>query len=471
MGRCVKMKYSKGILQVILANVVNLIISVGNGFLLPKFLSVESYAALKTFLLYTSYIGVLHFGYVDGIYMKYGGREISAINIEEFTNEKRILSYFQLGITVPLVLFAFFIGDAILFAAVISILPINMIVFYKFVYQATGEFKEYRRITNLSSVLIFVSNLFFLFIIKTDLSIWYIGIQVMISFAVWLYYEGRNRIDGIHNKISLKEMRFCLQENIHLGIIIMLGNFMSIWITSIDRWFVKIFFSVAEFAYYSFAVTMLRLINVVVTAFSVTLYNFFCKKPPDEEVILLRRCVLVAGAAIIAVIFPLDFFICTYLEKYKFALPVIKALFMAQFVLIEVNAVYLNLYKALNLQKKYLTQMIIVTITAFLTNGLIGYVWNDITAYAAATLFTAFVWLILCQRNLKKYRMAYTEWGYLLLTITVYFLSNYMNLWIGMSVYAGWVITAAFLFFKKDVKRLAEQWRRGIKKSAEMEKE
>lgn len=293
----------------------------------------------------------------------------------------------------------------------------------------------------------------------------------MISFAVWLYYEGRNRIDGIHNKISLKEMRFCLQENIHLGIIIMLGNFMSIWITSIDRWFVKIFFSVAEFAYYSFAVTMLRLINVVVTAFSVTLYNFFCKKPPDEEIILLRRCVLVAGAAIIAVIFPLDFFICTYLEKYKFALPVIKALFMAQFVLIEVNAVYLNLYKALNLQKKYLTQMIIVTITAFLTNGLIGYVWNDITAYAAATLFTAFVWLILCQRNLKKYRMAYTEWGYLLLTITVYFLSNYMNLWIGMSVYAGWVITAAFLFFKKDVKRLAEQWRRGIKKSAEMEKE
>lgn len=95
MGRCVKMKYSKGILQVILANVVNLIISVGNGFLLPKFLSVESYAALKTFLLYTSYIGVLHFGYVDGIYMKYGGREISAINIEEFTNEKEFCLTFN----------------------------------------------------------------------------------------------------------------------------------------------------------------------------------------------------------------------------------------------------------------------------------------------------------------------------------------------------------------------------------------
>ena len=78
------MKLSKGIIQVITANLINLVISVGNGFLLPKFLSVESYAALKTFLLYTSYIGILHLGYVDGIYIKYGGKTIGSIDAEEF---------------------------------------------------------------------------------------------------------------------------------------------------------------------------------------------------------------------------------------------------------------------------------------------------------------------------------------------------------------------------------------------------
>ncbi|MBD5518481.1 MAG: hypothetical protein HDR07_08315 [Lachnospiraceae bacterium] len=448
------MKLSKGIFQVITANIINLIISIGNGFLLPKFLSVEAYADLRTFLLYSSYINILHLGYADGIYIKYGGTTISAINIEKLTKEKRILSLLQLGITLPIVLIAFLIGDSILLLASISILPINMMCFFKIIYQATGEFREYRRITNLSSILVFALNLFLLFIIRTDLSLWYIRIQVVISFVVWLYYENRNRNACIKEKISLKEMWGCLNENIHLGISIMLGNSMAIWITSIDRWFVKILYSVAEFAYYSFAVSMLRLINVVVTAFSVTLYNFFCKKPEDEDISILRKIVLVIGAAIIAIIFPVEFIIRTYLEKYIYAIPVIKALFMAQFVLIEINAVYLNLYKALNLQKKYLKRMIIITITAFFLNGMIGYIWNNIIAYAVATFLTAFIWLVLCQIDLPKYKMTHTEWLYLLMIIPVYFLSNYCNMWIGMFIYVGWVIAGTFLFFPKEVKQL-----------------
>lgn len=451
------MKLSKGILQVILANLINLIISIGNGFLLPKFLSLESYADLKTFFLYTSYIGILHLGYVDGIYMKYGGRTIETIGEEEFAKEKRILSLFQFGITVPIVLAAFLMGDSNLLFAAISILPINMVFLFKFIYQATGEFKEYRRITNFSPILIFLLNLLSLFIIKTDRSLCYIGIQVVISFVVWGYYERRNRITRVSKKLSLKEMWICLNGNIRMGFIIMLGNFMGIWITSIDRWFVKILYSVADFAYYSFAVTMLRLINVVVTAFSVTLYNFFCKKPEDKEIAMLRKVVLAVGAAIVAIIFPVEFVIRTYLEKYIYAIPIIKVLFMVQFVLVEVNAVYLNLYKAFNFQKKYLTRMIIVTIIAFFLNGMIGYLWNDIIAYAVATLLTAFIWLILCQIDLPEYKMVHREWAYFLSTILAYFFSGYFNMWVGMIIYVCWVIVETCLLFLRDAKRLVHE--------------
>ena len=55
------MKLSKGIIQVIIANIINLIISIGNGFFLPKYLSVESYADYKIFILYISYVGILFF--------------------------------------------------------------------------------------------------------------------------------------------------------------------------------------------------------------------------------------------------------------------------------------------------------------------------------------------------------------------------------------------------------------------------
>ena len=231
---------------------------------------------------------------------------------------------------------------------------------------------------------------------------------------------------------------------------------MGVWITSIDRWFVKVLYSVADFAYYSFAVTMLRLINVVITAFSVTLYNFFCRKAKSEEIALLRKIVLAVGAVIIAIVFPLEFVIQTYLERYIYAIPIIKALFMAQFVLIEVNAVYLNLYKALNLQKKYLIRMIIITVIAFFLNGVIGYFWNDIIAYALATLLTAFIWLILCQIDLPEHKMAYTEWLYILLTISGCFISGYFNVWIGVIIYMGWVIIETILLFPKDIRQLID---------------
>lgn len=129
---------------------------------------------------------------------------------------------------------------------------------------------------------------------------------------------------------------------------------------------------------------------------------------------------------------------------------------MAQFVLIEVNAVYLNLYKALNLQKKYLIRMIIITVIAFFLNGVIGYFWNDIIAYALATLLTAFIWLILCQIDLPEHKMAYTEWLYILLTISGCFISGYFNVWIGVIIYMGWVIIETILLFPKDIRQLID---------------
>ena len=59
----------KGMIKVLMANVLTLMFSLLTNFILPKFLSVESYSEIKTFQLYITYIGVLHFGYEDGMYL------------------------------------------------------------------------------------------------------------------------------------------------------------------------------------------------------------------------------------------------------------------------------------------------------------------------------------------------------------------------------------------------------------------
>lgn len=46
----------------------------------------------------------------------------------------------------------------------------------------------------------------------------------------------------------------------------------------------KIIFDVDSFAYYSFAISMLNIINLLVSAVSVTFYNYLSKGEKEEEV-------------------------------------------------------------------------------------------------------------------------------------------------------------------------------------------
>ena len=55
----------KGMLYVLIANVINLFFNLITNFVLPKELSVENYAMIKTFQLYVSYAGLFHIGFVD----------------------------------------------------------------------------------------------------------------------------------------------------------------------------------------------------------------------------------------------------------------------------------------------------------------------------------------------------------------------------------------------------------------------
>ena len=62
----------KGITIVFVANIINMFFSVITSFILPKYLSIESYGYYKVFQLYVNYLGIAHLGYIDGIYLKYG---------------------------------------------------------------------------------------------------------------------------------------------------------------------------------------------------------------------------------------------------------------------------------------------------------------------------------------------------------------------------------------------------------------
>jgi len=79
-----------------IANLVTIIVSFIVTLFLPKIISVEQYGYWQVYLFYSTYVGILHLGLNDGIYLRYGGEEYNDLNFKLFYGEFKILFNFEL---------------------------------------------------------------------------------------------------------------------------------------------------------------------------------------------------------------------------------------------------------------------------------------------------------------------------------------------------------------------------------------
>jgi len=71
---------AKNLYYTVAANFATLGISVLLNLFVPKLLGVTEYSYWQLYVFYSSYVGFLHFGWIDGIYLKIGGEEYKDID-------------------------------------------------------------------------------------------------------------------------------------------------------------------------------------------------------------------------------------------------------------------------------------------------------------------------------------------------------------------------------------------------------
>ena len=393
-------KLQKGILAVLIANMVNVFFSLAINFLLPKYLSIESYAGIKEFQLYISYVGLFHLGFVDGIYLKYGGKTLGKEVSGELSTDMSTMCIFQTLTTLAVLCVAAILRDYILIFFAISILPQNMSNYFKFLYQATGEFSLYGKAMNLTTISTFVLNMVLLFIIRTDEAYWYILGYVILYFLIWIVLDFYFR----KNHTMQKGVVFSLKnwiENIKSGFLLTLGNLSSIFLTSMDRWFVKALMNTIAFAQYSFAVSVENFLNLAITPVTTTLYNYFCRVEDEKEHKKVFNYVVIFATIIPAAAFPVKFILEIFLTKYIDAATVVFLLFSAQMFYTVIRSVYVNLYKVQRKQNIYFVKLVAVLVIGFILNCACFAIANVKEAFAVGTLLSAIVWFFLSKRDFK----------------------------------------------------------------------
>ena len=93
--------------------------------------------------------------------------------------------------------------------------------------------------------------------------------------------------------------------------------------------------------------------------------------------------------------------------------------------------------------------MAAVTGTAGIANLIMGVLMGyTMMAFAAGTFLTSVVWLLLCQRDLRAYRMSGKEWIFLAGVLFLYFLTACCGEVGGLLIYAmGTSVLLAGLYF------------------------
>lgn len=450
------MNLKKVLIKVFSANFLQTIVSVVVGFVVPSILTIEGYANLKTYTLYITYIGLFHFGFIDGLYIKYGGKNKDDINISILKGEHLFLIVSQLIITFLGVLIYIFSKDFLVLLLSISILPLNLLNFHKQFNQSIGEFNVFARILNIYSIFYIILNLLFVFVFKINNYIFYCIINILSNLFAMVYSEILYKKYTKNNKLEIKKDD--IKKTINCGFFIMIGNLIAILLYAIDKWFIKLFFTTIDFSYYSFAISMFNIVIILLNSISITFYNVFAKNKNDSYVKKIKNNVLLIGSYSSSIYFILVFIINSFLKKYIPSLTIISLTFSTFPYLFIIKAIYVNLYKTRNLEKKYTKVVIGILIISIILNTISMFINKSTTYIAVATLLTFVIWYFYSIRDFKFLKISKFETCYLLIiTFSFIYLTHNFNYIISFVLYNLVVTISSYILLKTNIFKIIKK--------------
>lgn len=325
---------AKNITYSFAANIVSLGVSVLMVMFVPKLLPVEEYGKWQLFLFYFSYLGFLHFGWEDGIYLRYAGKSFSDLSPRVFSGQFLGIVILQLILAGLAFLFSLvFITDTIkqtvLICAVSLAVFVNFNTGCNFIMQITNRIKEYAHL--ILSERVFLLCLVFSFLILGLNQFRYLYFAKVGSLAVVSaisFYMCRQlwttRIG------SFREIFYEARLNLEVGIKLMFANIASMLIIGIVRYGISIGWDISTFGKVSLTLGVSNFLMVFINSVSVVFFPILKhmdrQRLPEiyQQIRTILSCVLFF---MLIFYYPIREILAWWLPKYADSLVYMSILF------------------------------------------------------------------------------------------------------------------------------------------------
>ena len=433
--------------------------------IIPKYLSTTDYGYWQLFLLYTTYVGILHLGFLDGILVRWAGKDLEVLREEIPTSFRFIL--LEQGVIVGILVMIIGLIDIpskkIALAVLANASIVNILTFFLFIAQATKRFKLVTA-ANIGRGLLFIVFILLIFFsgyfsyFSLILATMATGIIIVFLFAFHtrdcLFYHSNDR----------KSLFQYGKENIGIGIFVLLGNFTALTFATIDRLTVGSFFSITQFAVYTFAMSMCGLATVFLQAVAQVFFPYLSgsgTKTRTKAYGLLKPTLVIFWAAVLAAYFPFSVWIRYYLPHYADSLPLMAVLLCTIGFSGQINILHANFFKAYRKQRAYFILAGISLIGAGALNLLAVSLFGTLKAVATTAVVSFSLWYLLNEVALRHLVTVSTreivKWALIISAYIGAFLGTYAiaETWItGFFIYSSAFAGITNICFQKETKQL-----------------
>lgn len=441
----------------VISQLISLLSGIVLSFILPKYISVANYGYWQLFILYTGYVGFLHFGFNDGLYLKLGGKTFESLDKKELNSSMCILLIQQVVLSsVLLVTILFFEGNPIK-RTMFVLLAVYVVVenLYKtmsFTLMATGRVNFYSRTVIYEKLLLLLSVLL-LIIYKPQVNVgFYISAFVLAHFVVFVITTTQFRgfvINGLKN--LNKGFRLYI-DSTKVGAVLLFSNLCSTFIVGSGRFVIENYWNIEMFARVSLALTLSSFILFFISQISYVLFPYIRRAKEENQAMILERSTFiltVCAVILFALFFPLYYVTKHWLPQYAETLPFLIMLAPLSFYDIKTNLLYNTYFKNLNKVKPLFT-INLLTLSMALLIYITSAQLNNIYTLVGGMLFAVVFKSVVMQHYLfKHYSLKVDNASYMELLITIILIASYALLGMSALIISYVIILFVFLMFNK----------------------
>lgn len=326
--------FIKNLSYALTSNLVSLMISSLIVIIIPKLIGVEEYGYWQLFLFYSSYVGLLHFGLNDGIYLRYGGMEYKDLNKNLFHSQFKLLVISQVlfAVVISCIAFLMFTNENRVFIiqmTAVCMLIVNVRYMFLFILQGTNRIKEYAQIIMWDRLLYLSLIIISLLVGIRDYKLMIVAELLGKLFSLVISLTVCKDIIASKNTAFYVGIREAA-ENISVGIKLMFSNIASKFVIGIVKFGIERSWNVATFGKVSLTLSISTLIMLFMNALGIIIYPILrrtnAEKLPQIYTIIRDSLMLVLLGSLM-LYYPLKSIFSSWLPEYSGGLIYMALLF------------------------------------------------------------------------------------------------------------------------------------------------